>query len=160
MLYANTLMTVSTICHVRKHRVWLCRVTELPTFSAPALTFGPRPDVEFDSIFMTKSNESTPPIRGDSTQVVGPSNQFRSRITFPPPHPPARPGNRLSASSPPPIPHSDSTASLVPTATTHPDAATPQNTTSYPRPDMGHTHTAGEPPIYSGPGSTYELITV
>ena len=157
MLYANTLMTVATICHVRKHRVWLRRVTELPTFSAPALTFGPQPDTGFDSPFVAKSNES---ILGDSTQPVDlrASHQFRSRIAFPP-HPPARPEIPLSASpSPPP---SDSTASLVPTVATQPDVATPRNTTSYPRSDMDHRMlTTGEPPTYSGPGSTYELITV
>ena len=155
-------MTVATICHVRKHRVWFRRVTELPTFSAPALTFGPRPDNGFDSPFITKSNESTLPIHGDPTQPVDfrASHQFRSRITLPP-HPPARPRVPLSASSSPSIPPSDSTASLVPTAATQSDVATPQNTTSYPRPDMGHRIlTTGEPPTYSGPGSTYELISV
>jgi hypothetical protein len=159
MLYANTLMTVATICHVRKRRVWLRRVTELPTFSAPALTFGPRPDFEFDTVFMAKSNESTVPILGDSTQLEESrsSHQFRSRIAFPPPHPSARPGVRLSASSSPPIPLSESTASLVPTTETQPDAATPQNTTGYQGRRM---LTTGEPPTYSGPGSTYELSAV
>jgi len=159
MLYANTLMTVATICHVRKHPVWLRRVTELPRFSAPALTFGPRPDIE-DSVFITKSNESRPLVLGGPSQPVDSRSphQFRSRIAFPP-HPPARPGVRLSNSSSPPIPLSDSTVSLVPTVATQSDAATTQNTTSYPRPDMGHL-TTGEPPTYSGPGSTYELITV
>jgi hypothetical protein len=154
MLYANTLMTVATICHVRKHRVWLRRVTELPTFSAPALTFGPRPDFEFDPAFMAKSNESTVPILGGSMrpEESHSSRQFRSRIAFPPPHPSARPGIRLSASSSPPIPFSESTASLVPTTATQPDAA--QNTTGC----QGHRMlTTGEPPTYSGPGSTYEL---
>lgn len=159
MLYANTLMTVATICHVRKHHVWLRRVTELPTFSAPALTFGPRPDFEFDPVFMAKSNESTVPMLGGFTQTEEDrsSRQFRSRIAFPPPHPSARPGIRLSASSSPPIPRSESTVSLVPTTASHPDAAAPQNTTGYP----GHRMlTTGEPPTYSGPGSTYELVTV
>jgi hypothetical protein len=162
MLYANTLMTVATICHVRKHRVWLRRVTELPTFSAPALTFGPQPDIAFDSPFIAKSNESTPPILGDSTQPVDlhPSHQFRSRIAFPP-HPPARPEVPLSASPSPSIPPSDSTASLVPTVATQPDDATPQNAASYTPPEMDHRIlSSGEPPTYSGPGSTYELITV
>jgi hypothetical protein len=163
MLYANTLMTVATICHVRNHRVWLRRVTELPRFSAPALTFGPRPDIEFDSVFIAKSNESRTPVLGDPSQPVDSRSrhQFRSRIAFPPPHPPARPRMRLSTSSSLPIPLSDSTVSLVPSVATQSDAATPQNTTSYPQPDMGHHMlTTGEPPTYSGPGSTYELITV
>ena len=155
MLYANTLMTVATICHVRKRPVWLRRVTELPTFSAPALTFGPRPDFEFDSVFMVKSNEST---LGDSTQPEESrgSHQYRSRIAFPPPHPSARPGVRLSASSSPRIPLSESTTSLV-HAVSQSDAATPQNTTSYPSHRMV---TTGEPPTYSAPASTYELVTV
>lgn len=156
MLYANTLMTVATICHVRKRRVWLRRVTELPTFSAPALTFGPRPDFEFDSVFMVKSNEST---LGDSTQPEESrgSHQYRSRIAFPPPNPSAPPGIRLSASSSPPIPLSESTTSLVPPIASQPDAATPQNTIGYP----GHRRvTTGEPPTYSAPGTIYELVTV
>ncbi|KAH9062028.1 hypothetical protein EDB87DRAFT_1608957 [Lactarius vividus] len=162
MLYANTLMTVATICHVRKHRVWLCPVKELPRFSAPALTFGPRPDIGFDAPFMAKSNESTVPILGDSIQPVDSRtlHQFRSRIAFPP-HPPTRPGLPLSASSSSPSPSSDSIASLVPMAVTRPDVATPQNTTGYPQPDTGHRIlTRGEPPTYSGPSSTYELIPV
>ncbi|KAI9448353.1 hypothetical protein H4582DRAFT_82309 [Lactarius indigo] len=162
MLYANTLMTVATICHVRKHRVWLCPVKELPRFSAPALTFGPRPDIGFDTSFVAKSNESMVPILGDSTQPVDSrsSHQFRSRIAFPP-HPPARPGVPLSTSSSSPLPSSDSIASLVPMAATRHDVATPQNATGYPRPDTGHRRlTRGEPPTYSGPGSTYELISV
>ncbi|KAF8271728.1 hypothetical protein EI94DRAFT_1719895 [Lactarius quietus] len=163
MLYANTLMTVATICHVRKHRMWLRRVTELPTFSAPALTFDPRPDVEFDSVFVAKTNDSRLPILGDPLQSVDSHSphQFRSRIAFPPTDPPARSRIRLSASSSPPIPFSESTTSLVPTVATQPDAETPQNTSSYSRPDMDHhTHATGEPPTYSGPGSTYELVTV
>ncbi|KAI9466698.1 hypothetical protein BJY52DRAFT_1233756 [Lactarius psammicola] len=162
MLYANTLMTVATICHVRKHRVWLCPVTELPTFSAPALTFAPRPDIGFDTPFMAKSNESTLPTLSDSTQPVDSrvSHQFRSRIAFPS-HPPARPRIPLSASSSPPLPPSDSVASLVPTAATQSDVAILQNATSYPRPDTSHlTLTTGAPPTYSGPGSIYEPITV
>ena len=158
MLYANTLMTVATICHVRKHRVWFRRVVELPTFSAPALTFGPRLDDGFDSPFVVKSNESTVPLLGGPMQPIDlrASHQFRSRIALPP-HPSTRPGIPSSA-SPSPLP-SDSTTSLVPTVATEPDIVTPQNATSYPRPDMGH-HPMGEPPTYSGPGSTYELITV
>ncbi|KAH9050120.1 hypothetical protein EDB84DRAFT_1451018 [Lactarius hengduanensis] len=162
MLYANTLMTVATICHVRKHRVWLCPVKELPRFSAPAITFGPRPDIGFDTPFMAKSNESTVPILGDSTQPEDSraSHQFRSRIAFPP-HPPDRPGLPLGASSSSRLPSSDSIASLVPMAVTRPDVATPQNTTTYPQSDTGHRIlTRGEPPTYSGPGSTYELISV
>ena len=157
MLYANTLMTVAIICHVRKHRVWLRPVRELPKFSAPALTFAPPPDTEFDSPFLAKSNESLP-ILGGSTQLVDPRTllQFRSRITFPP-HPPARPGIVGSASSLLPLP-SDSAASLLPTGATHTDVATPHNINSYP---MGHhILTTGEPPTYSGPGSTQDLIAV
>ncbi|KAH9007141.1 hypothetical protein EDB86DRAFT_3097635 [Lactarius hatsudake] len=144
MLYANTLMTVATICHVRKHRVWLCPVKELPRFSAPAITFGPRPDIGFDTPFMAKSNESTVPILGDSTQPEDSraSHQFRSRIAFPP-HPPTRPRFPLSASSSSPLPSSDSSR------------------LSNSHGDTGHRIlTRGEPPTYSGPGSTYELISV
>jgi len=152
-------MTVATICHVRKHRVWLCPVTELPTFSAPALTFGPRPDIGFDTPFMAKSNESTLPILAQPVDSRA-SHQFRSRIAFPP-HTPARPGIPLSASSSPPLAQSDSAVSLVPTVATQPDVVAPQNATSFPRPDMGHrTLTTGAPPTYSGPGSTYGLISV
>ncbi|KAI0254230.1 hypothetical protein BJV78DRAFT_62539 [Lactifluus subvellereus] len=157
MLYANTLMTVATICHVRKRGVWLRTVAELPTFSAPALTFDPKSDTESDSPFMTKTNESEIPILGGSSRrsldTRTPSH-FRTRIPFLS----TQPGTLSTAPSPPPLPlplsHSDT--SLVPTAATQSDLA-PQNTDDHPRSSTGH-HIApiGDPPTYSN----YELVVV
>src|SRR5580692_11090083 len=103
MLYANTLMTVATICHVRRHRVWLLPVTELPTFAAPALKFGSRPDMAFDSSSATKAHESEAPLLGQPTQLVdsGTPHHFRSRLPFLP-HPIAPPGVPSTAPSQPP----------------------------------------------------------
>ena len=146
MLYANTLMTVATICHVRKQGVWLRTVAELPTFGAPALTFGSKSDEE--SPFMIKVDESEVPILGGSGQSMDARTpyHFRTRIPFLL-HPPTQTGTLSTAPSPPPT-------SLVPTAAIQSDLAR-QNTgdTS----STGHHITpTGEPPTYSN----YEHVVV
>jgi hypothetical protein len=178
MIYANTVMTVATICHVRKQGVWLCSVTELPTFGAPALTFDSTPDKEFDSLFYTKTNESQHPIVGVSSQTADSRTQhhFRSRITLPSPSlieaqtlstTPSPPPSHLPihieilpatpSPLPPPLPSpTDPVASSIPTESTQSDLT--QNTDGHARSSTGH-HIAltGDPPIYSNPGSDYEL---
>ncbi|KAH9978105.1 hypothetical protein BGW80DRAFT_1558036 [Lactifluus volemus] len=178
MIYANTVMTVATICHVRKQGVWLRSVTELPTFGAPALTFDSTPDKEFDSLFYTKTNESQHPIVGVSSQTVDSRTQhhFRSRITLPshslieaqtlsttPSPPPSHLPIHIeilpatTSPSPPPLPSpTDPVASSIPTVSTQSDPT--QNTDGHARSSTGH-HIAltGDPPIYSNPGSDYEL---
>src|SRR5258708_19978987 len=85
MLYANTLMTVATICHVRRRSVWLHSITELPTLVAPALTFDSEPDVPF----MTKTNESEVPILATPRPNASsrPPPPLRTTLTFPQPPP-------------------------------------------------------------------------
>lgn len=157
MLYANTLMTVATICHVRRRSVWLLPVTKLPRFSAPALTFGPRPDVEFESPFLTKSNESETPILGTSSQPIesrSPSH-FQSSLPFiiHPPTPPGIPSVVPSQSLP-----TGSVTSLTPSVSIQSDVVT-QNSASHPQP-IAHNQitTTGEPPTYTAPGSPYVAV--
>lgn len=159
MLYANTLMTVATICHVRRHRVWLLPVTELPTFAAPVLKFGSSPDRAFDSPFATKVQESEVPILVHSSQSVDShtSHHFRSRLPFLP-HPLAPPGVPSNVSSQPPP--SDSVTSLAPSLT-QADATDLQNATSQPPSSTGYRIVpTGEPPTYSGPGSNHEHVSL
>jgi len=164
MLYANTLMTVATICHVRKRPVWFHPITELPTFSAPALTFGSRPDEAFDSPFMTKTNESEVPILGASSRSADsrtPSH-FRSRPPFLQHTSPQQGVPPETLSLPPPSqPPSDSVATLTRSLSEQSEIAAAQNAPSHSQTDTGHRIVAiGEPPTYSGPGSTYELVPV
>ncbi|KAF8485077.1 hypothetical protein DFH94DRAFT_260970 [Russula ochroleuca] len=153
MLYANTLMTVATICHVRRRSVWLLPVTELPTLGAPALTFDSGSDMALDSPFMGKTDESQVPILGVSrpnANARGPSH-FRSRLTFPQ-HPTHRRRTLSALSSP--LPASESVESLVPSVLTQTDV-TSQNQLSH----LSTWHRIvprGEPPTYSGPGAGYE----
>jgi len=161
MLYANTLMTVATICHVRRRRVWFHPVTELPTFSAPALTFGSRPEA-FDSPFMTKTNESEVPILGTSSRSADsrPPSHFRSRLPFLQQTPPQQ-GIPSETSSPPlpSQPPSESVATLARSTSAQSDVTAAQNAPSHPQTSTGHRIVViGEPPTYSGPGSTYELV--
>jgi hypothetical protein len=180
MLYANTVMTVATICHVRKQGVWHRSVTELPTFGAPALTFDSTSDTEFDSHHLAKTNESEIPILGVSSRQSVDSrtpHHFRSRAPFPshpptvaetlsttpPPAPPSHPplqAERLSTAPSPPSPSpSDSVSSLVPSVSTQLDLT--QSFDGHPRSSTGHRIViTGEPPTYSGPGSDYRLVTV
>jgi hypothetical protein len=160
MLYANTLMTVAIICHVRKRSMWLLPVSELPTFAAPALTFGPRRDVECDSSSSRiKTNESEVLILGVSNQPVDfrPPSHFRSRLPFFP-HPSGRIGTPSADPSPSQPRPSVSAASLAPTVSTNSDDS-PQSAAGHSRSSTGHsTDPTGEPPTYSGPGSTYKLV--
>ncbi|KAI9512707.1 hypothetical protein F5148DRAFT_1372923 [Russula earlei] len=165
MLYANTLMTVATICHVRKPPVWFHPIAELPTFSAPALTFNSNPDMGFDQSLMTKTNESEVPILAvSSSQSVDsrtPSH-FRSRLPFLP-NPALGPGMPPDLSSPPavpPTPRSDS-ASLAPSEEARSDIIASQNAQSHPRTSTGHQVVPmGEPPTYTDPDSNNELPPV
>jgi hypothetical protein len=153
MLYANTLMTVATICHVRKSRMWLRPTSELPRFAAPTLTFAPKSDTVFDSSFINKTNESEIPILGRSGQSVDPRNpsHFRSRLAFFPP-PTARTG--LPPADPSPSHPSDSVTSLAPSVSSQLEVT--QNVPDLSRPSTGHpSDSIGEPPTYSGPGSNY-----
>jgi len=160
MLYANTLMTVATICHVRKNRMWLRPASELPRFAAPALTFAPKSDTVFDSSYINKTNESEVPILGLSGQSVDsrtPSH-FRSRLAFLP-HPTARTEGIPPADSSPPHP-SDSVTSLAHSVSLQSEG-TPQNVPGHSPPSTGHRLVPiGEPPTYSGPGPSYELVAV
>jgi hypothetical protein len=178
MIYANTVMTVATICHVRKQGVWLRPVTELPTFGAPALTFDSTPDKELDSLFYTKTNESHHPIVGLSSQTSDSRSQhhFRSRITLPsnsliqaqtvstaPSPPPSHPPVHIEilpatpSPSPPSLPSpTDPVASSITAVSTQSDLS--QNTDGHARSSTGHHIVlTGDPPIYSNPGSDYEL---
>src|SRR5712691_11128849 len=132
MLYANTLMTVATVCHVRKKRLWLHPTSELPRFAAPALTFAPKSDTVFDSSYINKTNESEVPILGLSGQSVDsrtPSH-FRSRLAFLPP-PTARTGTPPADPTPP---HpSDSVTSLAHSVSLQSEI-TPQNALGHSRP--------------------------
>ena len=160
MLYANTLMTVATICHVRKRSMWLRPTSELPRFAAPALTFAPKSDTVFDSSYMNKTNESEVPILGVSGQSVDSRNpsHFRSRLAFLP-HPTAR-TELPPADTSPPHP-SDSVTSLTPSVSSQPEVTPSQNGTGHTRPSTGYQLVPiGEPPTYSGPGSSYELGAV
>jgi hypothetical protein len=154
MLYANTLMTVATICHVRRRSVWLLPVTELPTLGAPALTFD-SPDMTFDP-FMRKTDEAEIPILGVSRPNVttrAPSH-FRSRLTFPQ-HPTHRRRTLSALSSP--LPASESVESLTPSMLTQTDVTSTQNLSSRSQSSTWHRIVPmGEPPTYSGPGAGYE----
>lgn len=151
MLYANTLLTVATICHVRRRPVWFHPVTELPTLGAPALTFDSEPEM---SPIMRQTNESETPILGNSRSNVNPRapSHFRSRLTFPQ-H--SIHQGRLSALSPLPI--SESVESLAPSVSSTQADVTSQNPMShsqlrtYPR-----IVPMGEPPTYSDPGAGYQ----
>lgn len=149
MLYANTLMTVATICHVRKRSVWLLPVSELPTLGAPALTFESE-DAAFDPPFTRKADESEIPILGASRPNANsraPSH-FRSRLTFPqfPNHRP-----RPLSAVPSALSTSESVESLAPSEFTQNDVNSHLQPSTYHR-----LVPAGEPPTYSGPGAGYE----
>ncbi|KAI0303082.1 hypothetical protein BC826DRAFT_328820 [Russula brevipes] len=155
MLYANTLMTVATICHVRRRSVWFLPVTKLPRFSAPALTFGPRPDMEFESPFLTKSNEAETSTLGASNQPIesrSPSH-FQSRLPFII-HPPTPPGISVVPSQSLPT---GSVISLTPSVSIQSDVVT-QNSASHPQPIAHQITTRGEPPTYTAPGSPYIAV--
>ena len=159
MLYANTLMTVAIICHVRKRSMWLLPVSELPTFAAPALTFAPKWDVECDSSSSRiKTNESEAPVLGVSNQPVDlrPPSHFRSRVPFFS-HPSGRIGTPSAVPSQPRP--SVSAASLAPTVSTNSDDPSSQSAAGHSRSSTGlSTDPTGEPPTYSGPGSAYKLV--
>jgi hypothetical protein len=150
MLYANTLMTVATICHVRGRRMWFHPASALPSFAAPALTFSPKGDMEHNSPYMTKTNESQAPLLGVSSQPVNSPtrSQFRSRLSFPP--------NRFSRTGIAPADsspqrQSDSAHSLARSTSTRSDVTPFQSTPSPPRPSNCHQLVPeGEPPTYSG----------
>jgi hypothetical protein len=150
MLYANTLMTVATICHVRKRFVWLLPVSELPTLGAPALTFESE-DAAFDPPFTRrKADESEIPILGASRPNANsraPSH-FRSRLTFPqfPNHRP-----RPLSAVPSALSTSESVESLAPSELTQDNVNSHLQQSTYHR-----LVPAGEPPTYSGPGAGYE----
>jgi hypothetical protein len=176
ILYANTVMTVAIICHIRKQGVWLRPVTELPTFGAPALTFDSASDLEVESPLLLKTNDSEIFIHDVSSQAVDTRTpyHFRSRIPFtlstnrlllPSSHPPLQTETLSTAPSPspplplPPLP-SDSVVSLIPTVSTQSDL-TPQNTDGYPRLNTDHcVALMGDPPTYSSPGLDYQLVAV
>jgi hypothetical protein len=153
MLYANTLMTVATICHVRGRRMWSHPASALPSFAAPALTFAPKWDMEYNSPYTTKTNESQVPLLGVPSQPVNPRtpSHFRSRLSFPP--------NRLSRTGIPPadsspLRQSNSIHSLARSTSTQSDVTAFQSIPSPPRPSNCHQLVPeGEPPTYSGPGS-------
>ena len=152
MLYANTLMTVATICHVRKRSVWLLPVSELPSFGAPALTFDSEPDTAFDPSFIRKADESETPILGASRPNVSPRtpSHFRSRLAFP-----QFPNHRPSTLSAVPsvLSTSESVESLVPSESRQNDVDSLNLRSS-----MYHRVVpTGEPPTYSGPGAGYEI---
>jgi hypothetical protein len=153
MLYANTLMTVATICHVRKNGMWLRPTSELPRFAAPALTFAPKSDTVFDSSYINKANESEVPILGlpgQSGDSRNPSH-FRSRLAFLPP--PTAQREIPPADSSPPLP-SDSVTSLAHSVTLQSEVT--QNAPGHSRPSTDLPLVPiGEPPTYSGPGSSY-----
>ena len=156
MLYANILMTVATICHVRKRSVWLLPVTELPTLGAPALTFDDsESDMAFDTPLLRKAEESEVPILGVSRPRVhsrGPSH-FRSRLTFPQ-HPNHRPVTLSAVISP--LPTSESVESLAPSVSTQNDVTSSRNPVSHRLSTYHRIVSMGELPTYSGPGAGYE----
>jgi len=157
MLYANTLMTVATICHVRKRSMWLRPTSELPRFAAPALNFAPKSDTVFDESYVNKTNESEVPILGVSARSVDSHNpsHFRSRLAFLP-HQTSRTG--IPPADPSPPHPSDSVTSLAPSVSSQPEVTPSQNGPSHSRPSTGYRLVPiGEPPTYSGPGSDYEL---
>jgi hypothetical protein len=150
MLYANTLITVATICHVRRRPVWFHPVTELPTLGAPALTFDSEPDMALDSPFMRQTNESETAILGTSRSNVNsraPSH-FRSRISFPQ-HSAHRTG--MLSALPSLLPTSESVESLVPSvSSTQADITSSQNPVSHSQPrTYPRIVPMGEPPTYS-----------
>jgi len=158
MLYANTLMTVATICHVRRRPVWFHPVTELPTLGAPALTFDSEPDTALDSPSTIKANESETPILGTSRSHTNsrPPSHFRSRLTFPQ-HPTHQTGALSVLSSP--LPTSDSVESLTPSvsSTQADDVTSSQIPVSHSQPrTYPRIVPTGEPPTYSDPGAGYE----
>ena len=154
MLYANTLITVATICHVRRRPVWFHPVTELPTLGAPALTFDSGPDMALDSQVMRQTNDSETPMLGTSRSNVNPRapSHFRSRITSFPQHPTHRTGTL-----PPLLPTSESVESLVPSfSSTQADVTSSQNPVSHSQPrTYPRIVPMGEPPTYSDPGAGY-----
>jgi hypothetical protein len=154
MLYANTLMTVATICHVRRRPVWFHPVTELPTLGAPALTFDDsEQDVAFDSPIMRQTNESETPILGTSRSNVNPRapSHFRSRLTFPQ-------HSTYRTALPPLLPTSESVESLAPSvSSTQADVTSSQNPVSHSQPrTYPRIVPMGEPPTYSDPGAGYQ----
>ena len=161
MLYANTLVTVATICHVRRRPVWFHPVTELPTLGAPALTFDSGHDMAMDSPFMTKTNESETPILGTSRSNVNPRppSHFRSRLTFPQ-HSNHQTG--MLSSLPSPLPTSESVESLAPSvSSTQADVTSSQNPVSHSQPrTYPRIVPLGEPPTYSDPGADYHSESV
>jgi hypothetical protein len=157
MLYANTLITVATICHVRRRPVWFHPVTELPTLGAPALTFDSGPDMALDSPYMRQTNESETPMLGTARSNVNPRapSHFRSRLTSFPQHSTDRTGT-LSA-LPSPLPTSESVESLAPSiSSTQADVTSSQNPVSHSQPrTYPRIVPMGEPPTYSDPGAGY-----
>jgi hypothetical protein len=153
MLYANILMTVATICHVRRRSVWLLPVTELPTFGAPALTFDSGSDV--DSPLLGKTDESETPILSvprPSSNSRAPTH-FRSRLNFPQ-HPTHR--RTMISAVPSALPTSESVESLAPSVSIQDDVTFSQDPVSYSRPSTYHRIVlTGEPPTYSDPGVGY-----
>jgi len=161
MLYANTLITVATICHVRKRPVWFHPVTELPTLGAPALTFDSGPDMALDSPFMRQTNESETRMLGTSRPNVNPRppSHFRSRLTFSQ-HSIHRTGTLPALPSL--LPTSESVESLTPSiSSTQADGTSSENPVSYSEPrTYPRIVPMGEPPTYSDPGADYQIEPV
>lgn len=154
MLYANILMTVATICHVRRRPVWFHLVTELPTLGAPALTFESGSDTTFDSPFMRQTNESETPILGTSRSIPRGPSHFRTRLPFP-----QHSTHRTTLSTQPPLlPTSESVESLAPSfSSTQADVTSFQNPVSHSQPrTYPRIVPMGEPPTYSDPGAGYQ----
>jgi hypothetical protein len=159
MLYANTLITVATICHVRRRPVWFHPVTELPTLGAPALTFDSGLDMASDSPHMRQTNDSETPMLGTARSNVNPPrapSHFRSRVTSFPQHSTHRTGT-LSA-LPSPLPTSESVESLAPSiSSTQADVTSSQNPVSHSQPrTYPRIVPLEEPPTYSDPGAGYQ----
>jgi hypothetical protein len=153
MLYANTLITVATICHVRRRPVWFHPVTELPTLGAPALTFDSGPEMALDSPFMSQTNESETPMLRTSRSNANPRapSHFRSRLTFP-----QHQTGTLSA-LPSLLPTSESVESLAPSVSSTQADITSQSPVSHSQPrTYPRIVPMGEPPTYSDPGAGYQ----
>lgn len=149
MLYANTLITVATICHVRRRPVWFHPVTELPTLGAPALTFDSGPEMALDSPFMSQTNDSETPMLRTSRSNANPRtpSHFRSRLTFP----------QHRTTLPSLLPTSESVESLVPSVSSTQADITSQNPVSHSQPrTYPRIVPMGEPPTYSDPGAGYQ----
>ncbi|KAI0269305.1 hypothetical protein BC834DRAFT_622590 [Gloeopeniophorella convolvens] len=158
MLYSNTILTVATICHVRKRPVWLQSVYELPTFAAPALRFSAGQNMSFDSPFATKMHEAVAPTVTVSSPSIDSRNAHPAQGTLSfPAHPPPRPAVPSIPASPSLVPLVSPLADAQPL----PDPVTPPSPSAPTRPDSPDDNTrpdsspriqpTGQPPTYRGP---------